>query len=509
MSFSRVPGAGSTGFPQTPSPAGGSGSLGRGANTQAARPVGLSARPTLARSQSLPPRAKLPGGSASGGPGSLAQASPGHVESEPMHAPDRARTYEHYMSQLSGLIVDPPVAQGSAGSAARSEKPVGGSSLPAAAGGRAKSSDPFDWSSKLFPAGGDALPTAATPGIGARSEGRPYELPPNPFDTSGDPRPSSPATKDGPRPAAKAAANLPRNTFFTIDPPDPAATPLGINPEKLRIDMSVTAEPARPNPEGSTGNAATTARPATGSSLPASTGGGAKAGDPFDWSRKLFPAGGDAPPSSAAAGTGAKSEGRPYELPSNPFVTDGGPRPSSQASEGGGKPPGKPSAELPLNTFFTLDPPPAAPSGGSPEKVKLNTSVTIEPAGKTQGSSTGDAAAPGKPATDPPPGEPATPAGAKLDKPAKVHVGASVDVESPAAGAGGPAVPPRSPAVLTEMQQLQETQRQGMQQQADMQKMAIENQVLTARLKLEMDLTTAITDFIKKQGEGVKHAAAG
>lgn len=124
--------------------------------------------------------------------------------------------------------------------------------------------------------------------------------------------------------------------------------------------------------------------------------------------------------------------------------------------------PAKPAAGLPHNTFFTVDLPPPAASGG-----------------------------------------------AGPDKPGRVHVDASVDIEPPATAAGGPSVPPHSPHVMSEMQMLQETQRLGMQQQADMQKMAIENQVLTARLKLEMDLTTAVTDFIKKQGEAIKHAAAG
>lgn len=176
---------------------------------------------------------------------------------------------------------------------------------------------------------------------------------------------------------------------------------------------------------------------------------------------------------------------------------------------GGAAPPEKPAAELPLNTFFTVDLPPPAASGGGPEKLKLNTSVTVQPAGKMQGESTGGAGTPGRPVTEPPPGAPAASGGGGPDKPGRVHVDASVNIEPPATGAGGPSVPPQPPHVMSEMQMLQETQRLGMQQQADMQKMAIENQVLTARLKLEMDLTTAVTDFIKKQGEAIKHAAAG
>jgi hypothetical protein len=301
----------------------------------------------------------------------------------------------------------------------------------------------------------------------------------------------------------------------------------------LRRSQSMSALPEQPEQEP-------VHLPTTGSfrSPAAATGGGAKSHNPFDGSSKQFPAGGSALPSSATTGGGARPEGRPYELPPNPFVTAGEPRPSPPASGGSAKPegpfdwlggplqpsappgggtkPGALAAELPLNTlntFFTLDPPSPSAShgGGKPEKLKVDISVTTGSAGKTQSESSSNAGTPGRPATDPPSAPPATPGGTRPDQPGRVHVETSVDIEPPATaagGAGGPAVPPNLPTALTEMQQLQETQRQGLRQQAEMQELGIKNQVAMALMKLEMDLNTGLVDLIKKHGEGVKHASA-
>jgi hypothetical protein len=353
------------------------------------------------------------------------------------------------MEQLSGLDVKPPPAKGSADGAAQPEKPAAQSPLPASTGGGAKSDDPFTWLSEhLFPGKG-ALPPAAS-GTGAKPGGRPYELP--------------------------------LKTVFTSGPPSPPATPVGVKPEKLRVDTPVTSEPAGKMQGSSPGDAATTGKPKAESPLPASTGGGAKSDDPSDRVRNSFSAGGDA----LSPRTGARPEGPAAGLP---------------------------PAEVPRNTFFTMDPPPpplAAPGGGKPEKLRIDTSVTIEPTGKMQGSSPGDAGTPGRPATDPPSAPPASAGGARPDKPGKVHVEASVDIEPPATGAGGPATPPpSSPPVLSEMQRFQETQQQSMLQQVELQQQNMKMQLFTAQMSAEMSLNSALVSLITKGGEAIKHAAGG
>jgi hypothetical protein len=151
--------------------------------------------------------------------------------------------------------------------------------------------------------------------------------------------------------------------------------------------------------------------------------------------------------------------------------------------------------------------------------LKVDISVTTEPAGKTQGELPSDSGKPGRPTTalppntsftaNPPPAASATPGDAKPDKPGKVHIEASVDIEPPATGTGGAAAPPHSPPVLTDMQQFQESQKQNMQMQMKMQEQNAQMQVFTAQQSANNSLNTAVAEFIKQGASSIEKLAPG
>jgi hypothetical protein len=63
--------------------------------------------------------------------------------------------------------------------------------------------------------------------------------------------------------------------------------------------------------------------------------------------------------------------------------------------------------------------------------------------------------------------------------------------------------------MISDMQKLQDSQRQNLEQQAQMQRLNIEMQTATARMTADMAMNSAFVAFIKHGAEAIKHAAPG
>jgi len=159
--------------------------------------------------------------------------------------------------------------------------------------------------------------------------------------------------------------------------------------------------------------------------------------------------------------------------------------------------PGKPlpkvlsrSSSMPHAMHESAEPDPVLPSAEDRTQT-----------GKTQGESSGKSAS----------GVFASSAAAGGGKPPKVDVEVSVDIEPACPGAGGGVPSGSTPSttlpMISDMQQLQQMQRQNLEQQALFQRLNIEMQTATARMKVEMDLNSAFVGMMKAGSEAIKHAA--